>query len=593
MRTRLRVLGATAAAMAVGFAVPLVTSSEAHAARFTGGDVVVYRVGDGTTPLTNAAAPVFLDEYGATGTPVQSIALPTAASEGNHALTASGESRSEGLIDRSSDGRFIALTGYDAAPTTLGPNGTSLAASSPTSVSRVVGLVDANGTVDTTTLLKSADSAKIIRSAATTDGDRLWATGGNGGIVTELRGASSAATVAGTATSNLNALTIQGGQLFTSGILTNRLASVGAGTPTSASLTDLSGLPSNLLTYGYAFADLTGAGYAGTALDTLYIADGSARGGTIDKYRYDGSTWHLADYVDVPGAFGVVADQQGNTVSLAVTTPTQLITFSDTNGSSTGFTHTTPTVLASAAANTEFRGVALAPEDSNAGPSLFVHSPGIGASVPLGGTVAVTSYVASPNGVASVQAKLGNGSYVAATKTSAHLWTAHVPTTGLGAGASTLSVQASDQSTPTAVTTTVTRPVTLTLPTDSLTAGTYPWTSKLVKVTGSWKTYRTKHSPTGKGRVSAKKKSTASTKVYGHGLTLTFDRSAKAGKVQVTVDGRSTTLDLFNKAGKPLVKTWSFTGGLQSHSVVVKVLGTKNTHSKGISVFLAALKVRA
>jgi len=55
-----------------------VTATPAHAAGFTEGNVVVYRVGDGAAALTNAATPAFLDEYDAAGTLVQSIALPTA-----------------------------------------------------------------------------------------------------------------------------------------------------------------------------------------------------------------------------------------------------------------------------------------------------------------------------------------------------------------------------------------------------------------------------------------------------------------------------------------------------------------------------------
>ena len=43
-----------------------------------------------------------------------------------------------------------------------------------------------------------------------------------------------------------------------------------------------------------------------------------------------------------PGAFGVVANVSGNSVSLAVTTPTQLVTLTDANGSATTFTPSTP-----------------------------------------------------------------------------------------------------------------------------------------------------------------------------------------------------------------------------------------------------------
>src|SRR4051812_13337395 len=252
MRTRLRILGAATVTAVVAVAIPLLSTSHADAARFTIDNLVVYRVGTPGGTLTNAAAPVFLDEYTQAGAKIQEIALPTAPANGNAALTASGLSRSEGLISRSSDGQYLAVTGYDAGVGATGPSGTSLTASAPSSVARVVGIVDANGIPDTSTTLTSASAPKIIRSALT-DGDRIWATGGNGGIATTTLGSSAVTTVAGTATSNFTSLTAQGGQLFSSGILANRLSKIGAGLPSGAgtALTDVPGLPSYLLAYGY------------------------------------------------------------------------------------------------------------------------------------------------------------------------------------------------------------------------------------------------------------------------------------------------------------------------------------------------------
>src|SRR5436190_14750865 len=57
---------------------------------FTAGNLVVYRVGDGSASLNANAAAVFLDEYTASGALVQSIAMPTAVSGSNKRLTASG-----------------------------------------------------------------------------------------------------------------------------------------------------------------------------------------------------------------------------------------------------------------------------------------------------------------------------------------------------------------------------------------------------------------------------------------------------------------------------------------------------------------------
>ena len=591
MRTRVRVLGGgLAAVLTAAVVVPLVTSTEAQAARFTGGNLVVYRVGAGAA-LSNAAAPVFLDEFGPTGAKVQSIALPTAAAEGNNRLTAAGQSRSEGLVARSGDGRYLVVTGYDAAPGATGPGGITLTASDPTTVGRVVGLVDANGTVDTTTLLKGAGVPKIVRSAVTTTGERLWATGGNGGILTTTIGSATSAVAAGVAASNFSSLTIQGGQLFASGILSNRLATVGTGTPVTGALTSLPGLPANLLTYGYALADLVPGGYGGTALDTLYIANGSERAGTVDKYRWNGATWAALGYVDVEGATGIVADVKGGAVSLAVTTPTALISLTDPDGPGGTFTPSAPAVLATAPAGTEFRGVALAPTAA-AGPSVYLRTPAVGATVPISAPITVTAYVDSPAGVSSVKAKVG-GSSVVAAKRVGHLWTATVPATGLKAGASTVTVTATDSA---GATTTYSRAVKLggtSVPKGNLGAGTYPWSVKQVKLTGSWKSYKTKASPTKKGKTSVKKGSTAKVKVYGHQVTLVLDRNAKGGKLKVTVDGKATTLSLYDKAGKPLKKSWSFKGKVKSHTIVVTVLGTKAPVSKGTAVFLAALKVKA
>lgn len=593
MRKRLRLVGVpVATAVVVAAALPLLSSPGAQAARFTGGNLVVYRVGaTGGPALNNAAAPVFLDEFEADGTPVQSIALPTAAVDGNQALTATGQSRSEGLISNSADGRFVALTGYGAAPGATGPGGISLTGSSPTSVPRVVGLIDGNGTADTSTKLATAAAPSIIRSAATNNGSRIWATGGNGGIVTAPFGSSTAIRIGGSATSNLNSLTFQGSQLFTSGILANRLAKVGTGAPaTAATLGNVAGLPDNLLTYGYALADLTAAGYAGTSFDTLYLANASARGGTVDKYRFNGTSWAESGYIDVEGAFGLVADVEGDVVSLAVTTPKQLLSITDTTGGAATFTPDDPEVLATAAANTEYRGVALAPS-AVTGPSVYLRTPVAATAIAAGTAIKVSALVDSPDGVGSVKVKLGTGAFVNATKGAGKVWTATVPTTGKAVGAATLTVSATDQAGSPA-TANVTRAVNIVAPKGNLAKGSYALNNKLITSKGKWASYKTAASPTKKGQKSATRNARKSAKVYGSQLSITFTRGTKAGKVKVIVDKKAYIYDLYAKKTANLTKTWKFKGALKSHSVSVTVLGTKNVKSKGNTVSLAVLKVK-
>ncbi len=599
MRTRMRILGATVITSVAAAAVPILASSDADAARFTIDNVVVYRVGSGAA-LSNAAAPVFLDEYDQTGTKVQSIALPTAASDGNAALTAAGLSRSEGLISRSADGKYLAVTGYDAAVGATGPSGASLTASAPGSVARVVGIVDANGIADTSTALTSAGAPKIVRSALT-DGDRIWATGGNGGIVTTTLGSAASSTVAGTADSNFTSLTAQGGQLFASGILANRVSKVGSGFPSgAAALADVPGLPANLLAYGYAFFDLTGAGWSGTNLDTLYLANASKRAGTLDKYRFDGTSWTLAQQLDVAGVTGLVGNASGGNVSLALTTPTKLLKVLDTGASGTATLGGVST-LATAAAGTEFRGLALAPTGTP-GPSTFVRSPATGATVNIASAgVPVSAYVKSPGGaVTGVTLTIGS-STVNATKGGGDVWTGTIPNTGLALGATTLTVAATGPG----GTTTVTRSITLsnattttppptgpTVPAGALAAGKYAPSDPKVTKKGKWKSYKSTSSPTKKGLTSKKKKSSLTAKVYGTSLVLTFDKTAKSGKVSVVIDGKKTTIDLYSAKPKALKKKFKLAGPLASHTVVITVLGTKGAKSKGIAVSLGALEVK-
>src|SRR4051794_4254196 len=73
-------------------------SASALAAAITPGDLVIYRVGDGSAALSANATAVFLDEYTQAGALVQSIPLP---STGANALTAVGNSGTEGIISRS------------------------------------------------------------------------------------------------------------------------------------------------------------------------------------------------------------------------------------------------------------------------------------------------------------------------------------------------------------------------------------------------------------------------------------------------------------------------------------------------------------
>lgn len=341
----------------------LLAAGAANAAPFMAGDLVIYRVGTVTGSLTSAATQVFLDEYTSSGSLVQSIAMPTAVSGANLQLTASGTATSEGELTRSSDGRYLVLTGYNAAVGTA-----SVGSSSSATTARTVGLVDANGTVNTTTGLTDFSTGNNARSAVSSNGTDLWVAGGAGGIRYATIGGTTSTQIS-TTVSNNRQLEIFGGQLYSSDSSGTavRIGAVGAGLPTTAGQTiiNLPGIPSSTGSpYSFFMADLD-AGVAG--LDTLYVADDAAG---IMKYSLIGGSWQAKGTAGTGsdayrGLTGIVS---GGNVQLFATAKGgsgatgggSLVSIFDGSGYG-GTLSTTTNVLATAAANEAFRGIALAP----------------------------------------------------------------------------------------------------------------------------------------------------------------------------------------------------------------------------------------
>jgi hypothetical protein len=351
-----------AALVAVFVTSMVVTAPLAHAAAFTAGNIVVYRVGDGTAALANTGNAVFLDEYTPTGTLVQSIPMPTVTSGANHRLVASGTATSEGLISRSADGAYVVLTGYDSAI----PAGSSLSGTASATVPRTVGRVNANGTVDTTTALTDFSTGNNPRGVASNDGSSFYVTGGAGGVRYATLGATTSTQLSTTQT-NLRGALVAGGDLYvsTQAGSTFRVGKVGSGLPTTSGQTiaNLTGLSTSSVPNGFVLLDLDPS-VAG--VDTLYVADDTTSGGQILKYALVSGSWTAKGAITAGMIRGLTASVSGTTVTLFGTTSgSSGITgtlFSATDAS--GFAGTasgTASTIATAPANEAFRGVALAP----------------------------------------------------------------------------------------------------------------------------------------------------------------------------------------------------------------------------------------
>jgi hypothetical protein len=339
-------------------------------AAFTPGNLVVYRIGTGAAALSNASTAVFLDEYTPAGVLVQSIAMPTADSGANQTLTASGTSV-EGFLNRSEDGRYLVLTGYDAAPG-VASIATSTTAVGASQVLRVIGRVDADGNIDTTTTT-TAFSGGSIRSAVSADGSSFWAVGANTGVIHESLGASTHTVVSNTFTT-LRSIDIFGDQLYVSAQTGSlRIGVVGSGEPTTSgqTISPLPGIPlttgtstNNTSPYQFVFADLSAAV---PGVDTLYVADDRtvANGGGLYKFSLVDSAWVL-NGVASNSLRGLTGSVSGTTVNLYATTSAtsanSIVSLIDTGGYNAAFSSTTFTTVATAAANTGFRGIDFAPQ---------------------------------------------------------------------------------------------------------------------------------------------------------------------------------------------------------------------------------------
>ena len=252
---------------------------DAPAAAFTAGNLVVCRIGDGSTALSGASAPIFLDEYTPGGSFVQSIALPTSDSGANKAITSAGSSTTECQLTRSTNGSYLIVTGYDTGTATP-----AVAATTGATVARVIGRIDSSGVIDTSTTTTSF-STQNIRAAASDNGTNLWASGSGTGVVYNTLGGSGAGTLVESTVTNIRSTNIFAGQLYisNSSATTAQIGAVGTGLPTAISqpVTNIPGFPTNSSTNEFFFADLDG-GVAG--VDTLYTADdGSGTGSSCHR----------------------------------------------------------------------------------------------------------------------------------------------------------------------------------------------------------------------------------------------------------------------------------------------------------------------
>lgn len=327
---------------------------------FKSGSLVVLRVGDGSSALNDAAAPVFIDEYSTKGKLIRSIAVPATNTKGNKPLTLSGNKPYEGLLSLSQDGKKLSFAGYNAAVGT--PKVSTM------SNEWVVSVMEGSGQINTKTVLSPLLKRPV--TSAITDTENVWVSGVAPHLYHTTIGAANGTSISGR---SLRGLGIFNHQLYASQSSLKGLSpviQVGVGLPAAAKqrLTTLPGMPVNgslASARQFLFADLD-AGIPGD--DVLYVANDTQVDG-ITKYSLVDGSW--VSNGTLPGRYiGVTAVVSGTDVMLYAVkyggTASKIYAIHDNTGYNGAISGISSKALVNAPTKTMFRGIALSPDAPDA-----------------------------------------------------------------------------------------------------------------------------------------------------------------------------------------------------------------------------------
>ncbi len=347
-------------------------------AAFTPGNLVVSRLGDGGGLSMGNSQPVMLVELTTAGANVgNAISIPAPSTDNSGGLT-DNTSQRNGQLNRSADGRYLTLMGYDAAVGRSMVNNTSA-----TTINRNIARVDGAGTVSIVARLTDGFGSGNNPSSAVTDtGSTYYAAGGNFIGGDGVRYVDTSGGIATTSTQLatepwrdiLIATDAAGNKFLVYSSPTG--VSYFAGFPTSAATGTSLGVT---LTEAGAFVLFDRSPTVGATglggLDTLYVSDCSSSlndaTAILRKFEWNGASW--ADKgtatMTAPGTrlYGLTAQVVAGGVQLFATTAViannSLVSIIDTSngGAFGGDLGGNLSVIASAGANYVFRGAALAP----------------------------------------------------------------------------------------------------------------------------------------------------------------------------------------------------------------------------------------
>ncbi|MDQ8005341.1 MAG: hypothetical protein REI64_11110 [Pedobacter sp.] len=337
-------------------------------AQFTAGNLAVYRYGDGTAMTNGTRVPVFVDEYTPTGTFVKTITIPRTAANGNYGfeglgLTTGGGFEAEGFPVLSKDGNVLSIIGYNPEQ----------------SGQFVIGTLTATGNWLANTLVVDAIGAP---RSAVVEGTNVYFNGYDGGVRYKALGTTDASIRVSTGQDAPRVLTIAE-TIYGTNESVRIFAPIGGAN--QATLANVE-LPTSPVGFGTT-PNMPGTtnrpynihqamAFKAYGRTYLYIIDDNNGSPVIRKYRSNGGG---NDWVNEFGFVGVPVNTKSFTAKFDAATGVKLyFTTLGTAGSQNSqlyvlnddFTSAnaaskvlsgTPTLIATAPANTTFRGVTMAP----------------------------------------------------------------------------------------------------------------------------------------------------------------------------------------------------------------------------------------
>lgn len=354
--------------IAIFFIVGISTISFSQS--FTKGTLVVLRYGGGDAALSFRPVPIFLDEFDVLNAskPIQSIALPTKTVGSNFRITGvpkyGANVTREGFTALSQDNKILSFYGYDAEP-----------GASAKDANRIIGRIDGNGKINTSTTLEVATIGQLRSVIADKENYWLTAVGVKKGIQYLNTSNGNLIEVSNQPAAS-RSLYIYEKQLYvTTPGTPAKIFKVGSGLPTTEG-NDINFLPILGSTVAVNQLVMFDVNPKIVGPDLIYIVndDNAPEKSSIQKFSFDGKRWQEMGNVCLPGVTDNLKSLTGSLSSGVVTiyaittgnelaSPSALLKIVDNNPQKNVIDkdNSAPIILSTAPANTMYRSVTFSP----------------------------------------------------------------------------------------------------------------------------------------------------------------------------------------------------------------------------------------